>query len=179
MLQQMTARLKAERDFEGTVRTVLKDVVALHGAEFGDVQLVVDGALLLVDQLGFAGEALSRFRVVRRSDGTACARAFRSRRAVVIGDLREDGEFAPYREIADQLGFRAVQSTPLITSQNACIGVVSTHFAQPHEPTAIEMQTLGAYAGLAADLLVKRLGAGELKPRAKAMSDALLSAPAR
>ena len=87
-------------------------------------------------------------------------------------------QFAPYREIADQLGFRAVQSTPLITSQNACIGVVSTHFAQPHEPTAIEMQTLGAYAGLAADLLVKRLGAGELKPRAKAMSDALLSAPA-
>ncbi|HVY58612.1 MAG TPA: GAF domain-containing protein [Xanthobacteraceae bacterium] len=153
MLQQMSARLRAEPDLKSAMARLLTDVVALHGAEFGDVQLAADGILFLVDQSGFDAPFVTAFKHVEVSSTTACARAFRHRAAVLIRDVGEDPEFQPYRAAAVMAGFRAVQSTPLIGTDGTCIGVVSTHFANPHMPTAIEMQTLDDYARVAADFV--------------------------
>ena len=58
----MTERLHAQQTFEGAVATLLHDVVALHGAEFGDVQLPIGSDLVIVAQLGLGAAFLQAFK---------------------------------------------------------------------------------------------------------------------
>jgi hypothetical protein len=76
----------------------------------------------------------------------------------VIPDVLIDRQFTAFRDIARYRHFRAVQSTPLITEKGNQLGIVSTHFANVHEPTRIEMETLKAYGAVAAHYAFKLLG---------------------
>jgi len=161
MLEQMKSRLALAATLGGAVERILDDIVALHGAEFGDLQLAVDDHwLALVAQRGFNPHFLISFRRLSKASGTSCARAFASGRAVVVRDVSQDENFRPYMDIVEHCGYRSVQSTPLVGRDGKCVGVISTHFANVHEPTAIEMSTLVRYGQVAADtistLLAKR-----------------------
>ena len=181
MLQQTTARLKAERDFEGTVHTVLKDVVALHGAEFGDVQLVVDGSTA-------AGRpARFRRRGIEPPHSAWCGdRTGRPARARFAAAVRWSSGLARGRRVR-----------PLSRDRRSARLPRGAVHPVDHQPERLHRRGVDEFLlpsrtsrrrsrcrrwvptlAWAVDLLVKRLGAGELKPRAKAMSDALLSAPA-
>ncbi len=153
---------------------VLADAAALQGAEFGTVQLPTDdGVLLLVEQIGFKAPFLHAFKEVRATDGCACGRALRTRNPVVIPDIRADEEFLPFLKIAEAAGYRAVETTPLFTDAGVLVGVVSTHFANVHTPTKIEMDTLIAYSRIAGEHLYGLLGAGYLGAKACSMHRAL------
>jgi hypothetical protein len=52
MLEQMEHRLRASRTFEAVVNTILDDVMALHGAEYGDLQLCCGGDVIIVAHIG-------------------------------------------------------------------------------------------------------------------------------
>ena len=84
----------------------------------------------------------------------ACARALATRAPIVVGDVMSDAAFAPYRDIADRAGFRAVQSTPLISSSSALVGMVSTHFPATHAPTDQELASLQEAGRRAADKII-------------------------
>jgi len=49
-----------------------------------------------------------------------------------------------------------MQSTPFIAAGGKCVGVVSTHFANVHTPTEIEMETLQQYGFVAADFIISK-----------------------
>jgi GAF domain-containing protein len=151
VIEQMTSRLLAAKNLAAAVDRIMTDVIALHGAEFGDIQLVTPRGLALVGQLGFDAGFVSTFLLVESCVGTVCARAYRERRPIIVQDVETDQDFAPFRAAARRSGFRAAQSTPLITSREAVIGVVSTHFAHAYEPTPIEMAILADYSRIAAD----------------------------
>ncbi len=91
----------------------------------------------------------------------------------MIPDVEVDADFAPFRSDAKLAGFRAVQSTPLISTSGKPLGIVSTHFVNLHEPTRIEMDTLGRYSSVAADFLFRLLGDLPLGTMATRMSDEL------
>ena len=173
MLQQMTSRLHAKKTFEGAINAILDDVVALHGAEFGDIQLPVGDELVLVAQRGLGRPFLEEFKRVNKDDGCACGQALQAGKPVVIRDIQEDESYAPFRAIARASGYRSVQSTPLFTENGVFLGMISTLFASPHQPTAIEMQSLEQYAGIAAAYLVELIGVSSLALKAEQMSDAL------
>ena len=142
MLPQMTARLLGQNTLVGGLRTILNDVVALHGAEFGNIQLAIDDdTLALFEHRGFDQPSLRSLRRVASDSGAASARV-RGPQAVVIPDLSKDRALAPYHQLANTMGVRAMQSTPFIAAGGKCVGVVSTHFANVHTPTEIEMETL-------------------------------------
>lgn len=126
--KMMADRLDAEGAFEAAVRTILRDVVALQGAEYGDLQLLTNDDLIIVAEIGLAADFLKTFMVVKSTDGCACGRALREGKSIVIDDVERDPEFANFRSDARATGFRAVQSTPLTTSEGEIIGVVSTLF---------------------------------------------------
>jgi hypothetical protein len=65
-----------------------------------------------------------------------------------------DDDFAPYRSIAYRSGFRAVQSTPVVSSSGATLGILSTHFATPCRPNEKTMDTLKGVARLIADSII-------------------------
>ena len=96
MLPQMTTRLIGQNTLAGGLRTILNDVIALHGAEFGNVQLAIDDdTLALVEHRGFDEPSLRSLRRVARDGVAASARAFASREPVIIPDLARDRALAP------------------------------------------------------------------------------------
>jgi GAF domain-containing protein len=147
----MTARLVRNRTFEGAVHTILDDVIALLGAEYGNIQLPIGEELAIAAQRGLSADFLKTFWRVKKNDGSACGRALRLGIPVIIPDIEKDDDFAVFRREAKDAGFRAVQSTPMVTKDQALLGIVSTHFVNVHEPTPIEMNTLKVYGGIAAE----------------------------
>jgi hypothetical protein len=127
VLEQMNQRLMACRTFETAIHTILRDVVALHGAEFGNVQLAVGDSLLLVAEIGLEAPFLLAFREVRKSDGSACGRAWENGESVAIENIDKDEKYAEFREIAREAGYCSVQSTPLQTSRGRLLGIMSTY----------------------------------------------------
>jgi hypothetical protein len=92
---------------------------------------------------------------------------------VIIRDVETDPEFAAFRPDAKRAGFRSVQSTPVFTRDGDLMGMMSTHFANVHEPTELEMRTLNTYSVAAAEHLHQLLGDAPLAIKAKQMSDEL------
>src|SRR3954471_20405076 len=169
MLEQMRSRLRAKKTFETAIEGILDDVVALHGAEFGDVQLPIGNELVIVAQRGLTTKFLKAFERVRPSDGCACGRALKTGDPVVIRDVEEDLTYEPFRADAIQAGYRGVQSTPFLTKGGIFIAIVSTLFASPHTPTEIEMRTLKAYSYDAAAHLYSLLEGTKLADKAEQM----------
>ncbi len=157
MLVQMTDRLFRCETFEQAIWTILDDAIALLGAEYGNVQLLMGEELVIVAQRGLPKEFLDMFRRVRKGDGSACGRALLLGDSVVIPNVQIDLQFTAYRGVATYSHFRAVQSTPLSENGNQ-LGIISTHFANVHEPSKIEMETLKAYGVVAARYAFKLLG---------------------
>jgi GAF domain-containing protein len=159
--------------FETAIGVILDDVIALHGAEFGDFQLPVQDELVIVAQRGLTRPFLDAFRRVKQIDGCACGRALRTGKPVVVRDVRQDKAYKAFRPIAKAAGYRSVQSTPLFAETGVLLGVVSTLFASPHEPTAIEMKTLEDYGVVASAYLLKLLAGKSLSEKAVEMSNRL------
>ena len=176
----MVARLKAERDLPSILGIACRDTVALHGAEFGNVQLIgEDGNLWLVHGEGFSRAFIMAIGRVGIDDGTVCARAWKTRSTVHVPDVASDPAFQPYLAFAAESGFRAVLSSPLISSRGEVVGVISSHFANPKVPTAIELQTRESYGRELADHLLSLFGAGTLAAEARRLNSALLQQPHR
>ena len=177
LTRSMIDRVTTAATFDEAVGIALDDLIALVGAVYGNVQLVCEGELVIVAQRGFAKHFLTAFRTVRISDGlTVCARAARAHKQIVLSDVRADADYASLRVIADEAGYRAVQSTPLITSGGVFVGVLSTHFRNVHTPTEIEMQALKDYSIAAADHLYSLLGGTSLCAKAEEMNASLCGA---
>jgi GAF domain-containing protein len=153
MLEHMNRRLHGQRTFADAIYRILDDARALNGAEFGTLQLCVGDYLLIVHQHGFEQPFLDTFRRVNRDEGSACGRALRAGKTVLIEDVEKDEEFAPYGPVARKAGFRSVVTTPLVTARPHMIGVVSTHFARVHRPTSLEIGAFEQYGRVASNHL--------------------------
>jgi GAF domain-containing protein len=169
----MIQRLLEQTTVEGAIQTILDDVVAMHGAEFGNVQIPIGNELAIVAQRGLSAEFLRTFRRVYSYQGTACGRAMRLGEVVQIADVESDPLFAAYRIDAKKAGFRSVQSAPFFTQDKRLMGVVSTHFANSHQPSQVEVDMLKAYSCPAADHVYQLLGDGSLAVKAEQMSQQL------
>jgi len=158
MPDRLEPRLQECHDVESVLACALSRGLELSGTALGNVQLMdwSTGCLTIAAQRGFSDEFLSFFHRVTAGDGSACGRAIRERRAVVVTDLLFDPEFAPCRIIAIRAGFRAVQSTPLISSSGAFVGVLSTHFPAAHRPTQGELKILKRVGELTANAIIRQ-----------------------
>lgn len=132
--------------------------LCLSEADLGNVQLMdwKTGYLEIASQHGFGEEFLTFFNRVSAGDGSACGRALRRHEPIIIQDVMSDSEFTPCQTIACRAGFRAVQSTPIVSSSGALIGVLSTHFPSPHRPSERTMAALKDLAQLAANTIILR-----------------------
>jgi PAS domain S-box-containing protein len=164
-LHSLTTRLLDARDMSTALDEVLDAAIAMNRADFGNVQVFnpAVGALEIVAQRGFKQDFLNSFRTVSIGDESACARAMKQGRPVIIEDVESDPDYAPYREIAAAAGYRSVQSTPLVSRRGDLIGILSTHFRQPHRPTDRDLRMLDLYARQAADLIERLRAEDELR----------------
>lgn len=152
-LEQLTARLSTSTGLQ-LLNEVLVAVLDLQQADFGNIQLYDEAtcSLDIVVHRGFQQEFLDHFRHCH--DTTAvCSRALWERRRILVEDVNEDFEFAIHRAAAAAAGFRAVQSTPLYTRRGAPLGVISTHFRNPHRPSERELRFTDLLAKIVAELI--------------------------
>ena len=157
-LHAMTVSVATAPTMGEALDHVLAAAIDLHGADFGNVQLVdrASQQLQIVAHGGFPAEFLERFAEVDSSDDTACGRAFRLRQVVQIEDVAKDPGYAPYRAVAEQAGYRSVQSVPLQARDGRILGVLSIHYREPHV-FADRDRPLGDMLGRqAADLIESR-----------------------
>jgi PAS domain S-box-containing protein len=151
------SRLVVPADLLATLYEILDaTMLVLHG-KLGNI-LMYDPSrevLELVAQRGFPQKFLDAMYTVSVKEGTAGARAFRSRSRVIIADVTQDAEYAPYRHLAALAGYRALQATPLISRNGEFLGALMTHLADAREFSEHELQVLDLYSRQAADAIVR------------------------
>jgi PAS domain S-box-containing protein len=156
-LHDLSTRLLVKPELPQLLAEVLDATIALHGADFGNAQLFnpETGALEIVAQRGFEKEFLDHFKEVH-DEKAACGRARALRQRVVIEDVQTDPDFEPHRTVAGAAGFRAVQSTPLIGRGGDLLGMLSTHFREPHRPSEHTLRLTDLYTRYAADMIDRK-----------------------
>jgi PAS domain S-box-containing protein len=145
-LHDFSTRILAGAEIQPWLEEVLSALITIQKADFGTFQRYnpEQRTLKIIAQRGFQKDFLEHFAIVR--DGTsACGRAMNQRTRVVIEDVQSDQGFEPHRAIAASAGFRAVQSTPLFSRGGELLGVVSTHFREPHVPLERELRWADLY----------------------------------
>ena len=95
------------------------------------------------------------FELNRSDRKTSCSVVRRLGQRVIVHDV-ETCEFivgTPALEDHRKTGIRAVQSTPLISRSGHLLGIISTHWREPHQPAERDLRLLDVLARQAADLL--------------------------
>lgn len=156
-LHELSTRLLASTELQPLLEEILEATIELLNADFGNVQLFnqQSKALEIVAQRGFKQDFLDHFSNVNK-ESAACGRAMRQGERVIIEDVKSDPSFAPHRHIAASAGFRAVQSTPLFSRSGEVLGMISSHFRQPHRPSEHELRFIDLYGHLAAEFIERQ-----------------------
>ncbi len=143
---------------------VLTATMALQSAQLGCLQSYNRAArsLAIVAQQGFKPDFLAHFQDCNDENTTWC-QALARRGRVVIVDILSDAAFAPHRAAAEAAGYRAVQSTPLFGRGGEPLGIISTFFREPHQPSDRELRLTDLYARLTAELVENHLSEEALR----------------
>ena len=157
MLSSSAHEEKSLTELRKSLLDVLDAAMAADEASFGNVQVLNRrlGALEIFVQRGFGEDFLHLFQRVRPDDPCVCGRAFRLKQRVVVGNVETDPFFASYLSMAKSVGFRAVQSTPVLNPDGEVIAMLSTHFRKPHSITEAGIRTLSHCAEEAARNLLR------------------------
>jgi PAS domain S-box-containing protein len=133
--------------------------IAIVGADKGNIQIfeASSNSLIIAAQCGFAEPFMTFFEHVR-DDAATCAAAMRMKNQVIVEDVLESDIFIGNKAQAVLIdaGVRAVVSTPLLSSNGTLMGMISTHYANPHRPTDREVHLIQVLARQAADYLERK-----------------------
>ena len=138
------------REGPAMVSAALDSALAATGADMGNVQLACPDGLRIVAQRGFRQPFLDFFSLVAEPR-CACGAAFGTGQRVAIADVRSDALFAGTQagQVLLDAGALAVQSSPLVGA-GGVLGMISTHYAVPHQLTEKEGDVLDQIARRAA-----------------------------
>ncbi|MDV2480723.1 PAS domain S-box protein [Methanoculleus sp. Wushi-C6] len=162
-LQQVSTQLIQADRVETLYEEILDTAVTILHADFASIQMLhpdrgAGGELRLLGHRGFTEEAAKFWEWVRPDSGSSCGEALSTGRRVVVTDIR-DCEFlagSPDREVYLRAGIRAVQTTPLYSRSGILLGMLSTHWRRPHDPTQNELRSIDLLARQAADLIDRK-----------------------
>ena len=144
----------------GDYETILDDAVALMRSDFASMQLLFPergsgGELRLLAFRGFNPKAAQFWEWVRADSNSTSGIALRDKSRVIAPDIATCDFMAGSEDQRTylQTGIRACQTTPLIGRGGNVVGMVSTHWRTPHQPSEKDFQLLDTLARQAADLI--------------------------
>jgi signal transduction histidine kinase len=147
------------QDFDLCLGHIVDTAVAVTGAQMGNLQLLnSSGQLNIAAQRGFKEPFLKFFEAVCPGETAACGAAAQSARRIAIDDITQSDVFRghPARDVLLHAGVRAVQSTPLLSSSDRLLGIISTHFTVPRKLGERELRLMDLLARQAADFIERR-----------------------
>jgi signal transduction histidine kinase/CheY-like chemotaxis protein len=156
LLQAISAGLIREREIGTLYEQILDAAITIMHADFASMQTVRgESELQLLAWRGFHPASARFWQVVRLDSTCACGRVLRTGERFIIADV-DQCDFVQGTEDLEEYrrsGIRSIQSTPLRSPSRQLLGVLSTHWREPHEPTTSELRLFDVLARLAADLL--------------------------
>ncbi|HEY7119412.1 MAG TPA: PAS domain-containing protein, partial [Tepidisphaeraceae bacterium] len=166
-LQQVSMHLARAEDSGSLHQAIMDAAVGIMRSEFASLQMLYPqrgsgGELRLLAFRGFNPEAARFWEWVRADSGSTCGQALRTGQRSVAGDVEHCDFIAGTDDLATylQTGIRAVQTTPLLSRSGRLVGMISTHWKQPHQPSERDLRLLDVLARQAADWM-ERLHAEE------------------
>ncbi|MDN7011452.1 PAS domain S-box protein [Methanoculleus sp. FWC-SCC3] len=162
-LQQVSTQMIQANRVEALYEEILDTAMTILDADFASIQMLyaergTTGELRLLGYRGFTEEAARFWEWVRPDSESTCGKALLTGQRVIVPDIL-DCEFmagSADRETYLQTGIRAVQTTPLYSRAGALLGMLSTHWRRPHEPTANELRPIDLLARQAADFIDRK-----------------------
>ena len=164
-LQALSTKLVQSGDLSSLLQEIVAGAAELTGTAKGNIQVLntETGNLEIVVHQGFGPGFLAHF--MERGAPNGCDLAARDMKRVVIPDLILESAWQGTEELRVMLddGIRAFQSTPLVSRGGRLLGVLSTHFAEPHTLSEREIRHLDLLARMAADFMERSQGEAMLK----------------
>ena len=154
-LHRMSMRVVAAEDLQSALQEILTAAIELQGADFGSIQLNranADGTQIALHH-GIEGPSLDALEQAIREPDSAFVSAQQKHARAVMEDVTKAAVSARYRRLAATAGYRAVQATPLVSNGGQTLGLLATHFRQPHDFSGPDRRLLDLLARHAADLV--------------------------
>ncbi|MHA6195838.1 GAF domain-containing hybrid sensor histidine kinase/response regulator [Pseudomonas wadenswilerensis] len=175
LLHRISVALIGEQDLQSLYAKVVDAAVAITASQFGTMQLLCPpghpsghgGELQLLCSRGFAANTVAFWQWVPPTALSSCTQALKRGQRAIIADYEE---WPPIAGSADlqafrDAGIRAAQTTPLVSRNGTLLGMISTHWCAPHQPSERDLRLLDILARQAADLLERTAAEEALRAR--------------
>jgi GAF domain-containing protein/DNA-binding NarL/FixJ family response regulator len=159
-LQFISSQLLQEENINVLYEQILEAAIAIMRSEMGSMQMLHPDSnqLQLLAWKGFDPASAAFWEWVQVDSETPCGMALNTGERAIIPDV-ETWEFLTGSRDLDAFrlsGIRSVQTTPLISRSGRVVGMISTHWREPHQPSERELGLLDVLARQAADLIEQR-----------------------
>src|SRR5690348_2172269 len=173
VLQSISAELIHEQSTEALYEKIVDAAVIIMRSDYASMQMLFPergsgGELRLLAFRGFNPEAARFWEWVRADSKSTCGLALRSGQRVVAPDIANCSVMAGSEDQSIYLatGIHACQTTPLIGRGGNVVGMISTHWRAPHQPSERDFRLFDILARQAADLIERARREQELVERA-------------
>ncbi|MGH8451144.1 ATP-binding protein, partial [Pseudomonas sp.] len=166
-LHRISLDLIGEQDLEALYGKIVDAAVSITGSQFGTMQLLCPqghagghgGELQLLCSRGLPPEAVGFWQWVSPMAYSSCTMALKLGQRAIIPDFEEWADIAGTEDLLAfrRTGIRAAQTTPLRSRDGRLLGMISTHWSQPHQPSERDLRLLDILARQAADLLERTI----------------------
>jgi len=150
----------AETGQELVYEEIVDIAVSLMRSDYASMQKLfpergAGGELHLLAFRGFNPHAARFWEWVRADSKSTCGIALRDVRRVVAEDIATCDSMADSedQEVYLQTGIRACQTTPLIARSGTVVGMISTHWRTPHQPSEDDFRLFDILARGAAGVI--------------------------
>ncbi|HCT03868.1 MAG TPA: histidine kinase [Pseudomonas sp.] len=166
-LHRISLDLIGEQDLEALYGKIVDAAVSITGSQFGTMQLLCPeghpsghgGQLQLLCSRGLPPEAVGFWQWVSPMAYSSCTMALQLGQRAIIPDFEEWPDITGTDDLQAfrNTGIRSAQTTPLLSRDGRLLGMISTHWSRPHQPSERDLRLLDILARQAADLLERTI----------------------
>jgi len=173
-LHEVSTLLIQEDNLDSLNNHILDAAMSLMSSDMASMQLLDPerDQLRLIAWKGFHPQSAAFWEWVYLDSASTCGLALSTGCRVVVPDIQTCEFVAGTADLNEyrRSNIRAVQSTPLIARRGQLLGMISTHWREPHQPTERALWRLDVLARQAADLIER----GKAEAALRESNDALL-----
>jgi PAS domain S-box-containing protein len=169
-LQGISAELIHDQDAAGLYDKLVEAAATIMRSDFATMQMLhpergSGGELRLLASRGLDAQAVKFWEWVRADSGCTCGMVLRTGRRAIATDVATCDFMAGTADRTAYLeaGILAAQSTPLISRSGRLLGMISTHWRAPHEPSENDLRRFDVLARQAADVIERALSEAALR----------------
>src|SRR5215471_13417727 len=156
-LHEISTLLIQEGNLDPVYNRMLDAAMSVMSSDMASMQLLDPerNQLRLLAWKGFHPRSAVFWKWVYLDSASTCGLALTAGSRVVVPDIETCDFMAGTPDLDEyrRSNIRAVQSTPLISRSGQLLGMISTHWREPHQPTERALRRLDVLVRQAADLI--------------------------